>query len=451
VKGITRRGALVGALAGATLLPRRAVASGTVAWRNWSGGQIAQPRGRLAPATEEALVDLVTGTTGPLRPVGAGHSFTPLVPTDGHLVVLDRLAGLVEHDESSATFGAGTRLAETGPVLEAIGQAFINLPDIDRQTLAGAISTATHGTGFTLNTLSAYVQGLRLVTVDGKVMDLDADHDGDVFRAAQVSIGALGFVTRVRMRTRPLYRLKERSWVQPTEEVLETFDDEVHRYRHFEMFPLTHSKYAIVQAIEETDEPIHNPPIPADQPDAFDDLMRSLQSVPVVARQPIIDTAVAAIEPEPPVVDSSYKVLANIRNYRFNEMEYSVPLEAGAACLREILKKIDDDAIDVVFPLEYRYIAGDDLMLSMFSGGPRASISIHRDARFDYKPYFDAIEPIFWKHGGRPHWGKVHSLGYRQLKSLYPALDDFRAIRAALDPDGRLINAHLAQLLDVTT
>ncbi len=124
----------------------------------------------------------------------------------------------------------------------------------------------------------------------------------------------------------------------------------------------------------------------------------------------MINAAVAATPPAEPVVDVSYKILANVRNYRFNEMEYSVPLDAGAACVREILRTIEQKNIDVVFPLEYRYVAGDDLWLSMFSGGPRASISVHRDARFDYRPYFDIVEPIFWKYGGRPHWGKVHTL-----------------------------------------
>ena len=215
------------------------------------------------------------------------------------------------------------------------------------------------------------------------------------------------------------------------------------------MFPLTHSKYASVLAIDETDEPIHNPPVSTEEAAAFDDLMRNLQSVPVIARRPIIDAAVADTPPDPAVIDVSYKVLANIRNYRFNEMEYSVPIEAGASCLRAILKKISDDNIDVVFPLEYRYVKGDDVWLSMFEGGARASISIHRDARFDYRPYFDAIEPIFWEHAGRPHWGKVHSLGYETLRKLYPRLDDFRAIREALDPKGRLLNPHLRRVLGV--
>jgi FAD-linked oxidoreductase len=430
-----------------------ASASDSLPWHNWSGGQSAQPAGRFAPQTEDQLIEFLGRDSGPLRPVGSGHSFSALVPTDGHIVVLDKLTGLRAQNEATleATLGAGIRLAEIGPVLEEVGQGMFNLPDIDRQTLAGAISTATHGTGLSLNTLSAYVSGLRLVTPSGKVMELDASKEPRLFAAAQVSLGALGFVTEVRMRNRAAYRLKKTTRLQPTEEVLQDFEAQARAHSHFEMFPLTHSKYASVQIIDETDEPIHNPQPPPDQPDPYDELMRALVHVPVAARGAMIEAAVAAAPQSEPVVDVSYRILANVRNYRFNEMEYSVPLDAGAPCLLEILRTIDEQQIDAVFPLEYRYVAGDDLWLSMFEGSPRASISIHRDARFDYRPYFDVIEPIFWKYGGRPHWGKVHSLKHEQLVKLYPHFKDFLEMREALDPTGRMLNVHLRALFGIAT
>ena len=279
----SRRSWLTTALAAGGYLGSRAAwpadttATSSLPWHNWSGRLTATPAGRFAPASDDELIDFVRRQSGPLRPVGAGHSFSPLVPTDGYLVVLDRLAGLKSHDAATyeATFGAGTRLSETGPALEAVGQAFFNLPDIDRQTLAGAISTATHGTGLSLNTLSAYVTGLKLVTPAGDVLALDATHEPELFAAAQVSLGALGFVTEVRMRNRTTYRLKETHRIEKTEEVLATFDAEAAKHRHYEMFPLTHSQYASVQIIDETDEPIDNPPVPPAEADSFDDFMRA--------------------------------------------------------------------------------------------------------------------------------------------------------------------------------
>lgn len=276
MKHLTRRALLLRSLLAAGYLSaaRTGVAATTgspasLPWHNWSGGLSAAPAGRFAPASEGELLDFLKQHSGRLRPVGAGHSFSSLVPTDGTLVVLDRLDGLRAHDANTleATFGAGTRLSETGPALQAIGQGMFNLPDIDRQTLAGAIATATHGTGLRLNTLSNYVTGLRLVTPAGDVLDLDATHEPALFAAAQVSLGALGFVTEVRMRNRAAYKLRETGYIALTEDVLADFDANAAAHQHFEMFPLTHSKYASVQVIDETDEPIHNPPIPPDEAD----------------------------------------------------------------------------------------------------------------------------------------------------------------------------------------
>ena len=465
MKRVSRRRLVAGALAAGSfggllsaLTPRIAHANAAstsepLPWHNWSGAQSALPAGRFAPATEDQLIDFLRRESAPLRPVGAGHSFSALVPTDGYIVVLDRMTGVHSHDPATleATLGAGIRLSEAGPALEAVGQAMANLPDIDRQTLAGALSTATHGTGLTLKTLSAYVTALRLVTPTGHVLELDSAKEPSLFAAAQVSLGALGFVTEVRLRNMAPYRLKRQASIQPTQDVLRDFATQAKAHRHYEMFPLTHSEYASVQVTDVTDEPIHNPPVPPDQADASEDLLSGLTHVPVSARRAIIAAAVAAMPKPEPIVDVSYKILSNVRSYRFNEMEYSVPLDAGAACVSEILRTIEDRSIDVVFPLEYRYVAGDDLWLSMFSGGPRAAISVHRDARFDYRPYFDIIEPIFWKYGGRPHWGKVHTLGHEQLTKLYPKFQDYLEMREALDPTGRLLNPYLRKLFGIAT
>ena len=237
-------------------------AGGSLPWRNWSGALLAHPSGRFAPGSEQELAEWMASTSGSLRPVGAGHSFTPLVPTDGHLLVLDGINGMTSHDSEAlqATFGAGTRLSSIGPALETVGQGPLILPDIDRQTLAGAISTGTHGTGLTLHSLSGNVTGMRMVTASGEVLAISETSDPDLFKAACVSVGALGVITEVTLQNRQAYRLKARNWAARIDEVLEEFEASASRHRHFEMFPLTHSDYALVLSIDETDEPIDNPP-----------------------------------------------------------------------------------------------------------------------------------------------------------------------------------------------
>ncbi|MEQ8858894.1 MAG: D-arabinono-1,4-lactone oxidase [Pseudomonadales bacterium] len=440
-------GSALAALYGAAR-PAFAAGGGTVPWRNWSGALVAHPAGRFSPATEDELAAFLATSSGPVRPVGSGHSFTPLVPTDGHLIVIDRLSGMLGHDPAAlrATFAAGTRLGDMGAPLERVGQGMFVLPDIDRQTLAGATATATHGTGISFSSLSGYVTALRLVTPRGEIVDVDADSNRDLFDAARVSLGALGVITRMTLQNRPSYRLKAKNWVAPIEEVLEDFDESAANHRHFEMFPLTHSDYALTLAIDETDEPINNPPPSPEEDAAFAAAMESWTQVPPRDRPPLVNGLAEQIEPTE-AVDVSYRILSNVRNTRFNEMEYSVPLEAGAPCLREILRTIRDEEVDVVFPLEYRYVSRDDTWLGMSSGDEdHASISIHRTASEDYRPYFDLIEPIFWKYGGRPHWGKVHSLTAAELDKLYPKFRDFVALRQQLDPDGRMLNGHLRKL-----
>ncbi len=423
----------------------------SASWSNWSGGQTCQPAGRYDIGSEEELTSLLRNTLGPIRPVGSSHSFSPLVPTDGHLVVIDQLNGILDSDSANnqVTLGAGSRLGDLGPQLDAIGQGMINLPDIDRQTVAGAIATGTHGTGVTLQALSSFITSLRLVTPNGSVMDIDSS-DEDLLHAARVNVGALGIVTQVTMQNREAYKLKKREWAAPTEDILANFDELAANSRHFEIFPLVYSDYSLVLSIDETDEPIGEIELdlePSDDASIAESLGMSENPTPAVRRS---QSNAAALRIQPTEsVDQSYKILSNVRNTRFNEMEYSVPAEVGAECLREILKTIYDQAIDVNFVLEYRYVGADDDWLSMSYGDhPHATISIHRAASEDYRPYFNVIEPIFWKYGGRPHWGKVHSLTHRELIELYPRFKDFMELRRELDPQGRMLNPHLRALFN---
>jgi len=322
----------------------------------------------------------------------------------------------------------------------------LNRPDIDRQTVAGATATGTHGTGIRFKSLSGYVTALRLVTPRGEVMDINAN-DGDLFDAARVNLGALGVVTQIRMQNRAAYKLKKREWTAPTEELLAEFDERAANHRHFEIFPLVYSDYSLALQIDESDEPIGQTIVPAEEVELSDLRRPGLQATP--AEKLALNNALAQNAEMTEAVDLSWKLLSNIRSNPFNEMEYSVPAAVGADCVREILRTIYDQAIDVAFPLEFRYVSPEDPWLSMAYGDePHATISIHRTASADYRPYFDIIEPIFWKYGGRPHWGKIHSLGYEQLKELYPRYRDFMEIRESLDPDGRLLNAHLRQLFN---
>lgn len=424
-----------------------------IPWRNWSGNQSCLPEARVAPDSEEAIAGLLKSSTGVIRPVGASHSFSALVPTDGTILSLARLSGMIEHDASSlqATFWAGTRMSDMGEPLKAIGQALPNMADIDYQTLAGALATATHGTGQNFPAYPGYVQGLRMVSAAGEIIDCSADENTELFNAARVSLGALGVITRVRLQNRDAFRLHTREWIDKTDELLDNFDQLVAENDHFEILPLIFSDSALAIAHNETDAPA-DPAVEAEgdqsTTDILDALYRHLREYPRL-RTALMNLVTPLIRFEEEI-DDSYKIFANVRDVRFHEMEYSVPAADGPACLREILQTIRENNLRSWFPMEMRYIKGDDIPLSMFEGGDRCAISVHQHYDMDHHNFFAAIEPIFWRYGGRPHWGKLHSLNARHLRKLYPRWEEFTRVRDALDPQGRFLNAHLRSVFGVS-
>ncbi|ROH86778.1 FAD-binding protein [Stagnimonas aquatica] len=444
---------LAGAGGGFSALAR-AAAPRIIPWRNWSGGQSCIPLARLAPKSEDELAQIIRNAPSAVRPVGSSHSFSGLVPTDGTLVSLAHLHGMLGHDASKlqSDWAAGTPMTQMGAPLKAAGLALPNMADIDYQTLAGAISTATHGTGINFGSYSGQVIGLRLVTAKGEVLDCDAEKNPEIFRAAQVSLGALGVISRVRLQNRKAFRLREKMWIAKTEELLEQVPQLTRDNQHWEMQVITHSEYAAAIALNETTDALTPPLDPAEEGGnayvkAIEKLDKYGSDWPA-ARSAILNLIAKTASFEDRVGDS-YEIFANVRNVRFNEMEYSVPAEHGPACLREILKLIHDKQLPTWFPIEYRYVHEEAIPLSMFEGGPRCAISIHQYYTMDHHNYFAAVEPIFWKYGGRPHWGKLHNLGARQLSTLYPRWKEFTEVRAALDPQGKFLNGHLRTLFGV--
>lgn len=430
-----------------------AAATRPIAWRNWSGAQSSLPAQRFAPASEAELAAWLRNAPAGVRAVGSGHSFSALVPTDGSIVSLARLSGLISHDPATlqAEFWAGTPMSQMGVPLKRVGQGLVNMADIDYQTLAGAIATSTHGTGPRFGSYSSYVTGLRLLTADGGVLDCDAGKHPEVFNAARCSLGALGLVTRVRMQNRKAFRLHSRQWVQDTNELLEQLPELIRKHDHFELNAITHADVSVALAMDETDNPDTIPKEAGGDGSKVAMLQwihQRYRHWPGM-RASVLNFIVRHLISFPDAVDDSFKVFANVRDQRFNEMEYEVPAEAGAACLREVLAKIRDSKVDTFFPVEFRHVKADDIPLSMFQGRDSCAISVHQFHSMDFHNVFAQVEPIFWRYGGRPHWGKLHSLNARQLQPLYPKWREFLAIREALDPRGKFLNAHLRSLFGI--
>lgn len=456
--GFTRRQLLeaaAGLSAGLALSPALAKAAEHATqrrqWRNWGGNLTASPAQILAPQSEDEVVDILRNTKGGIRPVGSGHSWSGLVPTDETIVTLDRLSGLVDHnpDTLQAEVLGGTKLFAYGPLVEDVGQAIVNMSDINYQTMAGAVATSTHGTGRDLGSMSSYVVGMQLVTPAGELIECRKDKNADLLRAACNGLGALGIVTRLRFQNREAHRLHQKTWMADLDETLEDIDSLNNSNQQMELFPFPNSSRTLVVTTNEAapGEPdrIH------EDPNALLELNEAFQSI---SKVPLIDEFLynSALDYEMSEtehrVGPSYKVLAHIRAIPFMEMEYTVPAALGADCLREVMAVIKKKAPDVCFPLEYRYIKADDTLIGMFSEQDGCAISVHQFAdNPNWRDYLSVIEPVFWKYGGRPHWGKWHSLGARELASLYPHWNAFKTLRRDMDPSGRMLNDHLRFVL----
>jgi FAD-linked oxidoreductase len=422
-------------------------------WKNWSGGVSFTPAHLAAPADEDALRALVLETAargGKLRVVGAGHSFSPLVETPDTLVSLDALAGLREVAAPEALVRAGTRLHALGPALAAHGLAMENMGDIDTQALAGALATGTHGTGAQLGNLSTQVTGLTLLTADGEFRTCSATQDPDLFHAGRVSLGALGVVTAVRLRLIPSFRLKAVKARAHLDDVLASLDGLLEGNRHFEFFwfPYTTAVQAKYQNLA------LDPPTPRTLGQVLDDVvvengglwaLSELAKLAPGLSQALCQVAGAAIGSHARV-DDSYKVFATPRYVRFEEMEYALPRAALPNVVADIRAALARGRYAVNLPIEVRFGAADDAWLSPTHGRDTAYVAVHMYRGMELGPYFAAMEEIFRAHGGRPHWGKRHTLGHEELSQLYPRWEDFRALRRKLDPGGLFLNGPLARI-----
>lgn len=391
-------------------------------WCNWSESLRFRPAARAFPDSEEAVraeVRRAAAAGAVVRAVGAGHSSAPLVHTDDVLLSLDRLpAGVLaaDPDAAQATVGAGTRLQDLHGELLRHGLAMENLGDVDTQTIAGAVATATHGSG-RLPNLSAQVVAVRMVTADGEVVEVDADRDPDLLRAARVSLGALGVVTALRLRLLPAFRARRREWGVPIEECLTSFDRLLATNRNVDFYWYPRRDDAKLRTVN----PVDHDPGPDALPSGVCTEDETGWSGPVLTKQ---------------------------RTLRFHEMEYAVPAEAGVACFQEVRERIKRRHRQYVgWRVLYRYVAADDAYLSPAHGRDTVTISLHQNQTLPYREFFADIEPIFRAYGGRPHWAKIHNLAGRELLDLYPHADRFLAVRERLDPRGVFVNDYLRTLL----
>ena len=437
------------------------------AWRNWAGTATATPARWCRPRSEAEISAAVKDAASaglPVRALGSGHSFTAAAATSGVALDLSQWTGITAADTRTGlvTVRSGTTLRALNAELGGLGLAMANLGDIDAQTLAGALSTGTHGTGARLGGLATQVEALELVLADGSVVSCSATSRPELFAAARIGLGALGVITTVTLRCVPSFTLLADERPVPVEEVLEQFDALAAANDHFEFYWFPYGRKALVKRNNRLSPggsaaPGAAHPMPGwrrfwefevMENAAFGTLCRIGRARPRLI--PALNRFSSAALSSRSYTDLSHRVFVTPRRVRFAESEYAVPRESLGHVIAELRRAVPRLPDPVMFPVEVRVAAADDIWLSTAYGRESAYVAIHQYAGLPYRAYFDRFESIVAEVAGRPHWGKLHSLDAERLRPLYPRYDEFRRVRAEVDPEARFGNSYLTRVLGNT-
>ncbi|MBB3676142.1 D-arabinono-1,4-lactone oxidase [Modestobacter versicolor] len=430
---------------------------GTQRWRNWAGNQTATGFDAVHPEGTDAIAAAVRAAVAAgrrVRPIGSGHSFSAIGRPEHVQLVLDRHAGLVDVTaDGLVTVQAGMPLHRLNAELAARGWALTNLGDIDRQTVAGALSTGTHGTGAEFGGLATQLRALELVLADGSVLRCSATEAADVFSAARVGLGALGVLSAVTLQAVPAFALRAEEGPASLTELRADFDAFMTSTDHVEFYWFPHTDRCATK--RNTRVPMGEvAPLPRWRAMWDDEVVANAAFGAVVAAgrvapplvRPLARVSARALSART-LTDDAHRVFVSRRRVRFREMEYAVPREAAPQVLGELQRAVDASDWRVPFPVEVRVAAADDAPLSTASGRDTAYVAVHVPARSDPGEYFAAFEAIAGAAGGRPHWGKLHGLDAAALAGRYPRFAEFTALRDRLDPAGVFGNAHLDRVL----
>jgi len=426
-------------------------------WQNWGRSESATPQHIARPTSVDEIVEVVryaadNGLT--VKPIGAGHSFTAIAATTGIQLDIGAVDGILKVDGTLVTLAAGTNLHQLPALLAPYGLALTNMGDIDRQTIAGATSTGTHGTGGAFGGLATQIRALTLITADGGTLRVSETENADLLGAARLGLGALGVLVDVTVECVPAFLLRAIEKPEPIEAVLENWHAATAETDHFEFYVWPHT--GTVLSKYNTRLPIDADRDPVGRLAGWweDDFMSNtvLAAKLEVGRRfprltPAINRLATRLVGDRSYTDLSHEVFVAPRRTRFVEMEYAVPFAAVPEIVREVHALIERKNWKISFPIEVRAAAADDLWMSTASGRATGYIAFHRYHREDPTEYFRTIEHIMTTYGGRPHWGKMHNRDAGSLREAYPRFDEFVAVRDRLDPQRVFGNAYLERVL----
>ena len=425
-------------------------------WRNWAGNQQSRPSVIERPNSESQVAEVVMRAASNkqrVKVVGSGHSFTGIAVPDEVMIDLSNLNQVIEVDEEHGLVSvqAGIVLSDLNAFLETRCLSMPNLGDVTYQTIAGAVSTSTHGTGLCRTGLAAQIESFRLVTASGEIIVCSRQQHEDVFHHGRVSLGAFGVITELTLRVIPAFNLRAVEQPMRIDHVLDNYSRLIEEHDFFEFYWVPHTKWALTKANNLSSDPVDSPGRFRTwfnkmflENYAFGVLCHIGRLFPqLIPRLATVLPSTGRVE----YVNISHRIFSSKRLVKFYEMEYSIALESLVPALREVMKMVEDRGYRISFPVEVRCTGSDDIPLSTSTGRRSAYIAVHMFKGSSYTEYFSDVEAILRKFEGRPHWGKIHNLHASEISILYPEFQRFIEVRNQLDPEGVFTNDYLRRVL----
>ncbi|KAF9945253.1 hypothetical protein BGZ70_003943 [Mortierella alpina] len=464
-------------------------------FENWARTFRCVPEQYYTPSTEEEVIKIVhlARLSGKrVKAIGTGHSPSDLACTDGIMINTDKLDGLIHVDKEkrTVTVAAGMKLEKLHKLLELRDLALSNLGSISDQSVAGAMATATHGTGAEYASLCASVLDLTFITATGSTIYCSKTEKPDIFNAAACSLGALGIITRMTLQCEPAFRLENKQEPAKLDEVLRNLDSIIHSAEHVRLWWYPHTDNVVVWRANRTTKDISRPLSSWRTSRWFSVhfyqgllyICRFIpRLIPTLSRFMFWATQSRPIER----VDDSVKVFNFDCLFPQYVNEWSIPWSRTAEALRALDQFIENGSVKVEsgvgldesggaknghalkvvkketglkvhFPIEIRFVKKDDVWLSPAYGVDSCYIGIIMYRPYGkpvpYKRFWAGFEQIMASFEGRPHWAKAHSVSFEGLKQSYPKLAAFSDIRQQLDPEGMFLNDYLRRhLVPVST
>lgn len=420
--------------------------------KNWAGNLVFEPSEVITPDSVEEIKSAVKKAAQlkkKIRTRGTGHSWTGLIATNEIYLHLDKLQGVIEVDQTQNSIKAyaGTKLFLFGEEAFKAKLAMENQGDINKQSIAGATSTGTHGTGLTLQSVANQISAMTIINARGE--EIHIDKHSPYFQAARLSLGSLGIISDMTFRLTKAYKLKENSFAEDFNQSLDKFQERLKSNRHLEMFYFPVGDWSLTKMMNiSQEEPssknlLHTANEIVLENWLYTQLNRIASST---GRYKLIDKIMRTFVSPKEKVDWSHRAFPTERSFKFMEMEYNLPLEKFQSVMEEVRAAIKKHNFQTLFPIEIRFVKADELWLSPAYQRDSVYLAVHTYISENYRPYFDCMEEIFQRHGGRPHWGKWHTMKKEKLKEVYPRFEEFLSVRKEFDPDGIFLNDHLKEI-----